>query len=276
MGEQPHKILFLIGGNAGHGKDSFADYLKDVTTLWAGGTYTTAYAYGIKKIVHETYGTPWEILNGNKEVKENSYIYVGSHKTDVTVRRALQNIGQFHRQTFGPTCWAAATLTRCKASKERICIVTDARHPAEEIHWIGDEAASAGYLVVPIRVTRRSVAVNTDHPSESLIFKEPNESFSFIVENEGTLEDLKRAAFQVACAAMVLHKTGKKKLKKKDNGYVVRTATGLVPYEPQLTFEDATDLAHALSGADAEIEVEGPCVVAPMQTDLLKGAACGN
>lgn len=271
MGNQPSKILFLIAGNAGMGKDTFADYLKAVTTLWTGDAYSTAYAYGIKKIVHETYGTPWEILNGNKEVKENSYIYVGSHKTDVTVRRALQNIGQFHRQTFGPTCWAAATLTRCKASKERICIVTDARHPAEEIHWIGDEAASAGYLVIPIRVTRRSVAVNTDHPSESLIFKEPNESFSFVVENEGTLEDLKKAAEQVACGALILHKTGKKKLKKKDNGFVVRAFDACLPYEPQLTSDEADLLCQQL------IDSEGfHHSVEPVAFDRLKGAACGN
>jgi hypothetical protein len=275
MGEQPNKILFLIGGNAGHGKDTVADYLKEFTSLWS-PTYSTAYAYGIKKIVHETYGTPWEILNGNKDVKESSYIQLGAHKTDVTVRRALQKIGQFHRQTFGPTCWAAATLTRCKQSSKRICIVTDARHPAEEIHWIGDEAASAGFTVVPVRVTRKSVAVNSDHPSESLIFKEPNDSFSFVIENDSTLDDLKKAAKQLACAAMILNKTGKRKLKKKDNGYVVRTATGLVPYEPQLTVEDATSLAKALNSDDAEIEVEVPCVVEPIVFDRLAGVACGN
>ena len=213
MSEQPNKILFLIGGCAGHGKDSFADGLKEVTRRWA-KTYSTAYAYGIKKILHETYGTPWEVLNGNKDVKESTYVYMGKEQTKVTVRRALQKIGQFHRETFGPTCWAAATLNRCKQSNKRICIVTDARHPAEEIHWIGKEAAAAGFLVVPLRLWRSSVAVNPDHPSESLILAEPDESFSFIINNDGTLEDLEKAAEQLACAAMILSKTGKKKLKK--------------------------------------------------------------
>lgn len=243
MGEQPNKILFLVGGNAGHGKDTFADYLKEVTDLWTSGTYSTAYAYGIKKIVHETYGTPWEILNGNKDVKESTYVYVGRQKSDVTVRRALQKIGQFHRQTFGPTCWAAATLTRCKQSRSRICIVTDARHPAEEIHWIGDEAASAGYLVIPVKVRRSSVEVNPDHPSESLILAEPDESFSFLVENDGSLDDLKNMAEQVACAAVLLQKTGKKKVKKSGMGWIVRHPAGHLPYEPLLSVEDAQGLA---------------------------------
>lgn len=274
MGGQPAKILFLIGGNAGHGKDSFADYLKEIMSLWTGsmGTYSTAYAYGIKKIVHETYGTPWEILNGNKDVKESSYIHLGGQKTGVTVRRALQKIGQFHRQTFGATCWAAATLTRCKQMNARICIVTDARHPAEEIHWIGDEAASQGFLVVPVRVRRSSVEVNPDHPSESLILAEPDESFSFIVENDGTLDDLKRAAEQAACAAVLIQKTGKKKLKKKkNNGYVVRAENGFLPYEPTLSAEDADLLCQQL------IDAEGfPHSVEVVKTDLLKGVASGH
>lgn len=266
----PNKILFLIGGNAGHGKDTFADYLKDVTTLWT-GTYSTAYAYGIKKILHDTYGTPWEILNGNKDVKESTYVYMGAQKTPVTVRRALQKIGQFHRETFGPTCWAAATLTRCKQSKERVCIVTDARHPAEEIHWIGDEASKAGFLVVPVRVRRSSVPVNPDHPSESLIVNEPDDSFSFLIENEGSLEDLQRAAEQLACAAVLLQKSGKKKLKKTDNGYIVRAEEGFLPFEPLLTPSEADLLA--AESIDREGFHHG---VETVKTDLLRGKCSGH
>jgi len=277
MAGQPSKILFLIAGNAGHGKDAFADYLKGVVGHWA-SVYSTAYAYGIKKIVHETYGTPWEILNGNKDVKESSYIYLGGQKTDVTVRRALQNIGQFHRQTFGPTCWAAATLTRCKASQKRICIVTDARHPAEEIHWIGDEAAAAGFLVVPIRVRRSSVDVNPDHPSESLILAESDASFSFIVENDGSLEDLQKAAEQLACAAVILQKTGKKKLKKGD-GFVVRYKfDGHLPYEPQLTLGDADLLREKITTeVDCREDTEVPLYATEeVKFGLLTGAARGD
>jgi len=271
MGEQPNKILFLIGGNAGAGKDSFADYLRGITTLWD-GTYSTAYAYGIKKILHETYGTPWEILNGDKDVKESNFVYMGKTQTKITIRRALQKVGQFHRETFGPTCWAAATLTRCKQSQKRICIVTDARHPAEEIHWIGEQASSVGFLVVPVRIRRASVPVNPDHPSESLIVAEPDGSFSFLIDNEGSLADLKRAAEQVACAAVLLQKSGSKKLsKKKDLAWVVRAENGYLPYEPMLSAEDADLLCEQL------IDSEGfPHSAEVVMFDSLKGAACGN
>lgn len=268
MGDMPNKILFLIGGNAGHGKDTFADYLREQMLFWT-SVYSTAYAYGIKKILHETYGTPWEILNGDKDVKESTYVYIGSQQSKVTVRRALQGIGQFHRETFGPTCWAAATLTRCKQSSARVCIVTDARHPAEEIHWIGDEATKAGFLVIPVRVRRSSVPVNPDHPSESLIVGEPDDSFSFLIENEGSLEDLKRAAEQLACAAVILQKADKKKLKRRGNGYVVRGEHGVLPYEPQPDSEGAEDLCQRL------IDTEGfGHTVEEVRFDLLKGKAC--
>jgi hypothetical protein len=271
VAEKPNKILFLIGGNAGHGKDTFADYLKEVMILWT-GVYSTAYAYGIKKIVHETYGTPWEILNGNKEVKESSYVHLGGQKTDVTVRRALQNIGQFHRETFGATCWAAATLTRCKKSNERVCVVTDARHPAEEIHWIGDVAASQGFLVIPIRVRRASVPVNPDHPSESLVLAEPDGSFSFLIENDRSLDDLRHAAEQVACAAVLLQKAGKKKLPKKDFlAFTVRAENGYLPYEPTLCAQSADLMCQRLidtEGFHHNVEV--------LKLDRLQGVACGH
>ena len=266
MGERANKILFLIGGNAGHGKDSFADFLKGITDLWT-GTYSTAYAYGIKKIVHETYGTPWEILNGNKDVKESTYVYMGKQKTKLTVRQALQKIGQFHRETFGPTCWAAATLTRCKRSRERICIVTDARHPAEEIHWIGEQAASEGFLVVPVRIHRESVTVNPDHPSESLILAEPDSSFSFIVRNDSSFDDLRNMAEQVASAAIILLKTGKKKIKKSGAGWNVRHPEGFLPYETLTTLEEAEIIAKRLDDREGATHI-----IQELELDMLEGA----
>jgi len=270
MADRPHKILFLVAGNAGHGKDTFAAYLSEITNLWT-DTFSDAYAYGIKKVVHENYGVPWEILNADKDVKESTYVYIGSRKSDVTVRRALQKIGQFHRETFGATCWANAALQRAKRSNNRVCIITDARHPAEEIHWIGEEAKLAGFLPVPVRVRRSSVEVNPDHPSESLILAEPDESFSFIVENNGSLDDLKNMAEQVACASVLLQKTGKKKVKRKGAGWIVRHPQGFLPAEPLLTAEEADTLA------DSAKEIEDiPHSTQELVLDMLKGSACGS
>lgn len=264
--QTPSRILFLIAGNAGHGKDSFARRLRTIIEPWTSEVNVTSYAYGIKKILHDNYGVPWEILEGDKDVKENSYVYIGTDKTDITVRRALQKIGQFHRETFGATCWAASALTRCKQSDARVSIITDARHPAEEIHWIGEQARNSGFLVLPIRIRRSSVPVIADHPSESLILDEPDASFSFVVENEGSLEDLHKVAEQIACAAIFLQKTGKKRLKKKDAAYVLRTPDNGTLYEP-FADEDEAKLLHSVH---AHLPLEA------VTFDLLKGTACGH
>jgi hypothetical protein len=263
MAEQvPSRILFLIAGNAGHGKDTFARFLKEIIAPWT-EVHTTSYAYGIKKILHDNYNVPWEILEGDKDVKETSYIYVGAEKTGLTVRRALQKIGQFHRETFGATCWAASALTRCVQSSARASVITDARHPAEEIHWISKQSEVAGFLPIPVRVRRKSVAVLADHPSESLILSEPDGSFSFVVENDGGLEDLRKMAEQVACAAVTLQKNGKRKLKKKDVAFLVRRPDGQTAYEP-------------LSESEASLLAVPPNTIERVDFDLLKGAACGH
>lgn len=262
MSEQsPSKIMLLIGGSAGHGKDTFARFLKEIITPWT-EVHTTSYAYGIKKILHDNYNVPWEILEGDKDIKESSFIHVGAEKTDLTVRRALQKIGQFHRETFGTTCWAASALTRCQQSPARVSVITDARHPAEEIHWISKQAEAAGFLPIPIRVRRASVPVIADHPSESLILAEPDASFSFVIENDGSLDALRKVAEQVACAAVLLQKTGKKRLKKKEAAYIIRKDE-VAMYEP---FTE-TDAAHYASG---------PYKIEKILFDLLKGAACGH
>jgi hypothetical protein len=262
MAEQaPSRILFLIAGNAGHGKDTFARFLNEIIEPWT-SVHTTSYAYGIKKILHDNFGVPWSILEGDKDVKENSYVYVGNEKTDLTIRRALQKIGQFHRETFGATCWAASALTRCKQSVARVSIITDARHPAEEIHWISEQAGAAGFLPISVLVRRASVPVIADHPSESLILAEPDGSFSLIIENDASLADLRKVAEQVACAAILLQKTGKKKLKKKDAAYIIRK-DDLVMHEP-------------FTEADAANYADGPYKIERVSFDLLKGAACGH
>lgn len=192
--EHQRKEIIIIGGSAGHGKDSLADRIQHVLTNAGIPSYRTAFAYGIKKILHESYGTPWEILNGVKDVKESTFVTLGGQKTPVTVRRALQGIGQFHRETFGPTCWAAATLNRCLNASERICIVTDARHPAEEIHWMKAQAEVFGHTVTTVRIRRQSVPLNLDHPSEALIAEEPDRTFDVVLENNETLGDLSEHA----------------------------------------------------------------------------------
>lgn len=235
------RLMIIIGGSAGHGKDSFAERLAKTMVKWC-PVRTDAYAYTIKLICHRTFGTPWHLLNADKETKENTFIRIGKLETAVTIRRALQGIGQYFREMFGATVWANSVLVRARQAQERVHIITDARHPAEEIHWIGEQVED-DFRVFFVRVRRSSVPVNPDHPSESLILAEPDASFDFLVENEGDLDHLDGMAQQVANATVMLLKTGKKKIKKAGHGWGVFSPDAVQVCEPLLTSDEADTTA---------------------------------
>ncbi len=190
------RLIVLIGGCAGHGKDSFADYLEAALSR-RNSIRKDAYAYTIKKLVHDTLGVPWEILNANKDVKESAFVQMAGVATGVTVRQCLQKIGEFYRQTFGTLVWADSVLRRFRASSEQVTIVTDARHPKEEIHWIKDQVSDETNVIV-IRVRNPRVPIKRGHPSEDYIADEPDSSFDIQIENDSGLPELQVKAVNVA------------------------------------------------------------------------------
>jgi len=213
-----NKLLILIGGNAGHGKDTLAEMLAAYLDKWA-TTRTDAYAYTLKLVAHETLGIPWHILNANKEVKESTFVTNWSGEK-ITVRQALQDIGEWFRNRFGHKIWANMVRQRAQLAPERITVVTDARHPDEELHWM-KEVCDEFAWVFTVRVRRESVPIKRGHPSEDKIADEPDSSFDFIIENERDFVWLKFAALELACAVVLLCKTGKKKIKAEGDGWLV-------------------------------------------------------
>lgn len=261
-----NKIILLLAGGAGAGKDTFCGYLREFLEPWT-SVRQDAYAYTLKQIVHVALGVPWDVLNGTKQVKEGTYVYVAGEKTTKTVRQALQDVGEFYRQSFGHLIWASSVRLRLAESSERITIVTDARHPKEEIHWMRESCAEFG-RVYAVRVRNPRVPIIKGHPSEDLIAAEPDSSFDFIVQNDSDLEHLRRMAFQVAASVVILAKTGRSKLKKKDNGFFVQCADGRVRFEPLPTADEADFLA---SHADIGCHCNGSHITQPIDTSLLSG-----
>ena len=228
------KLVILIGGAAGHGKDSLANYLKKILSKWA-PTRTDAYAWALKQCVHLKTGIPMDILLAPKDVKE-SYI---DPLTGRTVRKLLQDEGETTRQEYGHLVWAHGTMMRAKFSTERVSIITDARHPKEELHWMKEQCSEFA-RVFTVRIRRSSVPIKRGHPSEDLIADEPDSTFDFIIENEGDLEELKAAAIELARACVFLQKTGKKKVNRKGDGWGVPKA---IAYEPLTTEKESTFLS---------------------------------
>ena len=67
------KVLVLIAGNAGEGKDTLGTFLFNKFSNWT-SVRCDAYAYTLKLIAHQTLGTPWHLLDGDKVVKESTLL----------------------------------------------------------------------------------------------------------------------------------------------------------------------------------------------------------
>jgi len=238
-----NKVLILIGGCAGHGKDTVGDMLleRGRFLLDRESLRTDAYAWTLKQVVHLKTGIPWDLLTATKDVKE-VWTWPQNGKT---IRQLLQDEGESSRHYYGHEVWADAVLARAKAASERISIITDARHPLQEIHGIRERADFAD--VFAIRVRNPRVPIKRGHPSEDLIADEPDETFDFLLENTGTLEDLKVRVEDVLDAIMLLVQSGKKKLSTKSpQGWAVLTnGERGWPYTTRAEAEDVRSLEQA-------------------------------
>jgi len=220
MAAQKNKLVVLIAGNAGAGKDAFAGFLGDrlheIGLVPNSDWRSDAYAAPLKQCVHLKTGIPMEILMAPKDVKET---YV-EPLTGKTVRKLCQEEGQTTRDIYGPTIWAYSAMLRAKWARERVTVITDARHVDEEIVWMR-KVCSGFCQVFALRVTRADMPVNRDHISETLVADAPDSLFDFLVPNDGSLLDLRTLAADVCDALMILVQTGKERLPKGAAGYAV-------------------------------------------------------
>jgi len=240
----PRKLLVLIAGCAGHGKNTLGDFLQEIFEPWC-SVRQDAFAYTLKSFAYQSMGTPWHILNGDKDVKESTNLEVAGEDTGITVRKGLQDIGEWFRNAFDERIWANSVRLRAQNSPERVTIVTDCRHPREEIFWMTEVCRSFAKVFV-VRIRNSRVPVKRGHPSEDRIADEPDTSFDFLIENEESIEALRLMARELASAIVILDKTGKKRLKRDGEGWAVIGHDGSSPFEPQLTEEDANALARSL------------------------------
>ena len=197
-----HKIVILLAGNAGAGKDTLGAYLKEVLESRSFTVRQDAFAFTLKSFAHQAMGTPWDLLNGNKEIKEGTNFLVAGEDTGRTLRQGLQAIGEFFRQEFDKRVWANSLRLRALSAPEQVIVVTDCRHPDEEIDWMRETMGSVAKIAV-VRIRNSRVPVKRGHPSEDHIADAPDSVFDFIVENDGTLEQLKHKAAGLAAAIML-------------------------------------------------------------------------
>jgi len=224
------QIIVVVSGNRHHGKDALADMLAVLLP----DARRDSYAAPLKMCVHLKTGISMEVLNGSLAAKEN--LVFGRYGK--TPRQLMQIEGQTARETYGKTVWMDRAVERAIAAPERITIISDGRHPKEEVFGV-QKRLRAGDVVLGVLIRRPSVPVMRGHPSEDKIADEPNETFDVVAINDGDLRDLREKAQQVADLIVLRAKTGLAV----PGGFVVTLGgEGRLP-EPMVLFEEAEALA---------------------------------
>lgn len=155
------KMLVLLSGKAGSGKDTVGDYLVSRY-----GFRKYAFADKLKEIARLM---GWD---GNKDEKG---------------RRLLQDLGSVGRN-YDPEMWVRFVLDKISSEKPDNAVITDCRY-ANEFVESAEFASENGYIFVPLRVVRPKSGLEGplgEHESERNCENIP----AIIVSNDGTLEDL--------------------------------------------------------------------------------------
>lgn len=213
------KKVLLISGKIHCGKNQFAEYVVDILKQRGFKVSTDLFARSLKDGCKEDFRKLVEVLdNISDEIKRKIYTFIDGReymkypsqvgdiddtinklkikdenwyedKTDIT-RNILQLYGtEIFRKRVDNDWWVNQVKNRAIDSDDDFIVVTDCRFPNEITKMFCDE-----YETYVIRITRN---INTqeqiaNHDSETSLdnWKEWN----YIVENNGTLEDLKESA----------------------------------------------------------------------------------
>jgi len=186
------RYLVVVAGNAGHGKDTFSDLLAQEIP----GATRDAFAAPLKLCVHFKTGIPLEVLNGPQSVKNS--VEHGAYGQ--TPRRLMRDEGEEARQRIGKTVWMDRLAERFLAGTDSVRIVSDGRHPEEEMLALRARlvASEQNARLLLVRIVRPSVLVDRSHISESAVADAPDTLFDRIVLNVGSIDELREHAKRLA------------------------------------------------------------------------------
>jgi len=176
-----NRILIVVCGCAGHGKDTLADMLAGQIP----DADRDAFAAPLKVCVHLKTGIPMRILNGSQRDKED----VDQGAYGKTARKLMQEEGEEARQRIGLTVWMDRLADRFVRGNTRVVIVSDGRHPQQEMTALRERIADYAHVVF-VRIVRPSVPVNREHISETAVADASDEIFDYKIVNDGLIGDL--------------------------------------------------------------------------------------
>jgi len=214
------KYLILVSGKLRSGKNQITEYMMEEFVQQGRVPTQDLYAKDLKDYSKNDFKILGDVLRLKAEtIKTNIGVYFDDKfglpmhlkhqiydlvdsitfnddnfyedKTDIT-RALLQLYGtDIARKRFDEQFWVKRLAERINKSNSDVIMITDVRFPneIEDIHDYLD-----GWRVVPVRINRpmdRSSAMN-EHVSETAL--DDYKFWEYIVDNVGTLDDLKDSA----------------------------------------------------------------------------------
>lgn len=233
------KNLILISGQMRSGKNQFAEYLQRELEK-VGTVNTDLFARSLKdwckkdfydlsiilnniaeeiKVIanilfdaeHKTHPSKNTILKKIEEItnklKIKDYNWY-EEKTEIT-RTILQLVGtNIFRKRVDNDWWPKQTLKRVLESQSDYIIITDCRFPNEITVFTDRMFKYEDINVITIRINRKNINTNKGNISshESEIALNDWKEWNYIVDNNGTLDDLNDSAIKVVSDILQISK----------------------------------------------------------------------
>lgn len=168
-------MIIGISGKLRSGKSTLTSYLAEY------GFEELLFAGGLKDMICTLLGVDRTTLE-SQEFKETEIPWVGT-----TPRKLMQTLGTEWGRTINPNLWVNHTLNQARHFPK--VVISDVRFP-NELQALHDINA------ITVRIVRdidRSGEEHT-HPSETALDHVDNRLFDVVIDNNGSLDDLRKAA----------------------------------------------------------------------------------
>lgn len=164
-------MIIALTGLAGSGKDTAAQLMSDIL----GGAALVALADGPKELAAEHFNVPVEYFH-NRDIKDTILSETGMSPRNMMVSW-FDDLFSKHGEDY--TLLANKAKIQSIHQVEKYVIITDVRYPIE-FEWIKEQH-------IPLfNIKRKDVESTIDHITEQ------GSSKGIIIDNDGTIDDLKR------------------------------------------------------------------------------------
>jgi len=190
-----------IYGKARFGKDTLAAYLEDIFNhRYNINLVKLAFAGPLKRMCSEYFDLSISQLYGDKkEIPDSRYARSAINGIYWTPREIMQAMGSFYR-SIDYNFWVKALDKYITTNNLAHVIVTDARH-INECEYIKKN----GILIKIVREGAPKIH-GMQHESETALDDKEDSYFDIVINNDGSLQDLQKAAENLADALMKLNK----------------------------------------------------------------------